>query len=97
MIAIALVLITYSVIANHHEYAPILINALIVVNARIVGCIIYFMKTKQIDAIALITLVIVFVMCLALVYTSGKENTALYWLMFYPVAVFAILGVKFGA
>ena len=55
------------------------------------------MKTKQIDAIAPITLVIVFVMCLALVYTGGKENTALYWLMFYPVAVYAILGVKFGA
>lgn len=97
MIAIALVLITYLVIANHHVYAPILTMALIVVNVTIVGCIIYFMKTKQIDAIALITLVIVFVMCLALVYTGGKENTALYWLMFYPVAVFAILGVKFGA
>ena len=40
---------------------------------------------------------IVFLMCLALVYTGGKDNTALYWLMFYPVAVFAILGVKFGA
>lgn len=97
MIAISLVLITYLVIANHQVYAPVLTAALILVNLTIVGCIIYFIKTREIDAIALITSVIVFVMCLALVYTGGKQNTALYWLMFYPVVVFAILGVKLGA
>ncbi|WP_213609867.1 diguanylate cyclase [Pseudoalteromonas sp.] len=96
MIAISLVLITYLVIANHQVYAPMLTAALILVNLTIVGCIIYFIKTREIDAIALITSVIVFVMCLALVYTGGKQNTALYWLMFYPVVVFAILGVKLG-
>lgn len=97
MITIALVLITYLVIANHGVYAPMLTVALVSVNVTIVGCIVYFIKTKQLNAIALITLMIVFLMCLALVYTGGKENTALYWLMFYPVAAFAILGVKFGA
>lgn len=74
MIAISLVLITYLVIANHQVYALMLTAALILVNLTIVGCIIYFIKTREIDAIALITSVIVFVMLLisvVLLYGPG--------------------------
>ena len=67
MITIALVLITYLVIANHGVYAPMLTVALVSVNVTIVGCIVYFIKTKQLNAIALITLMIVFLMMITII------------------------------
>lgn len=78
MIAIARVLISALVVLNYTVYSPILNTALIIVNMTMISCTIYFIKTGKVAAIALITLGIVFVMCLALIYTGGKNNTALY-------------------
>lgn len=96
MIGIAIVVITLLVFLNYSVYSPILTVALVIVNFTIISCAIYFIKTGKLEIVALISMIIVFIMCIALTYTGGKENTALYWLMFYPVVTFASLGVRLG-
>ncbi|WP_024611115.1 GGDEF domain-containing protein [Pseudoalteromonas sp. TB64] len=96
MIGISIVVITLLVFFNYELYSPILTISLIIVNITIIGCSVYFIKTGKLEIVALISMSIVCMMFVALVYTGGKENTALYWLMFYPVVTFASLGVRLG-
>ncbi|MBQ4859286.1 GGDEF domain-containing protein [Pseudoalteromonas sp. MMG007] len=96
MIAIAIVVLTILVALNYKIYSPILTVSLIVVNITIICSTVYFVKTGKLEVVALISMLIVFIMCVALTYTGGNENTALYWLMFYPVVSFASLGVKYA-
>lgn len=97
MIAIAIIVITMLVVSNYDVYSPILTVSLIAVNITFIMGTVYFIKTAKLEVVALISMGIVFIMCIALTYTGGKENTALYWLMFYPVVCFASLGVSRGA
>ncbi|MDO6546299.1 GGDEF domain-containing protein [Pseudoalteromonas carrageenovora] len=96
MIAIAIVVLSMLVILNYDVYSPILTISLILVNITITSSTLYFIKTGKLEVVALISMGIVFIMCIALTYTGGKENTGLYWLMFYPVVSFASLGAKHG-
>ncbi|GAA60656.1 two-component system, cell cycle response regulator [Pseudoalteromonas sp. BSi20652] len=97
MIAFAIVVLTFLIISNYDVYSPILTVSLLVANMTIIGSTVYFIQSRELESVALTTMVIIFLMCVALTYTGGKENTALYWLMFYPVVTFATLGVKLGA
>ncbi|MCQ8887371.1 GGDEF domain-containing protein [Pseudoalteromonas agarivorans] len=96
MIAIAIIVISMLVVFNYTVYSPILTASLFAVNITLISGTLYFIKTAKLEMVALISMCIVFIMCVALTYTGGKENTALYWLMFYPVVCFASLGVKHG-
>jgi hypothetical protein len=97
MIGISIVVIAVLVFLNYKVYSPILTASLIIVNITNICCSIYFIKTGNLQVVALISMSIVCMMFVALVYTGGKDNTALYWLMFYPVVTFASLGVRLGA
>lgn len=96
MIGISIVVITLLVFVNYQVYSLILTVALVIVNLTIISCAVYFIKTGKLEIVALISMSIVCMMCVALAYTGGKENTALYWLMFYPVVTFASLGIRAG-
>ncbi|KTD91812.1 GGDEF domain-containing protein [Pseudoalteromonas sp. H71] len=96
MIAFAIVVLVFLLLANYDVYSPILSVALLVANMTIIACTVYFFKTGKLEVVSITTMSIIFIMCIALIYTGGKENTALYWLMFYPVVTFATLGVRLG-
>ena len=96
MISIALVLITTLVMLNYPIYAKPLTVMLIVSDITFLVCAIYFMRTGRLSVVAALVLGIICALCVALVYTGGKENTALYWLMFYPVVAFSTLGLRVG-
>ncbi|KPH95827.1 diguanylate cyclase [Pseudoalteromonas porphyrae] len=96
MISIALVLVTTLVVLNYHIYAKPLTVMLVVSDITFLVCAIYFMRTGHLNAVAALVLGIICMLCVALVYTGGKENTALYWLMFYPVVAFSTLGLRIG-
>lgn len=96
MIAIAIVVITILLVNNYSVYSPILSTSLVVVNITFISGTVFFLKTNKLEGVALLSMSVVFIMCIALTYTGGKENTALYWLMFYPVVCFASLGLKHG-
>ncbi|ATG80021.1 MULTISPECIES: GGDEF domain-containing protein [Pseudoalteromonas] len=96
MIAISIVVISILIFLNYDVYSPILTSALIAVNVTIICSMFYFIKTGELETVALICMSIVFILCIVLTYTGGKENTALYWLMFYPVVTFSSLGVRLG-
>jgi len=93
----ALVLITSLVISNFHIYEMPLTVMLIVSDITIVLCLLYYFKTGNLMTIASIIMSIVLLLCISLIYTGGKENTALYWVMFYPVVSYVTLGLMFGS
>jgi len=96
MIFVALILITTLVVSNYDVYPIFLTVTLIVSDISLLVFALYFSKTGRFNTIAVIVLTIICVLCLALVYTGGKENTALYWVMFYPVVAFSTLGYRLG-
>jgi two-component system, cell cycle response regulator len=97
MIAIALVLVSCLIVLNYQLYTPLLTTMLTLVNVILIGCAIYYLKTNNLQIASVVAVGGVFILCICLGYTGGKENTALYWLMFYPVVTFAVLGVKQGS
>jgi len=93
----AIALITTLLILNYQVYALPLTVMLLISDIAIVGCLLYYFRTGNLTAIACIILLIIMLLCISLVYTGGKENTALYWLMFYPVVAYVTLGLKVGS
>ncbi len=96
MIIIAVLLITVLVVLNYKDYDPILSVVMILADITLLSCAAYFIKTNKLTTVALIVMSIICLLCLALAYTGGKENTALYWLMFYPIVAFSTLGFRLG-
>ncbi|WP_257326620.1 GGDEF domain-containing protein [Pseudoalteromonas rhizosphaerae] len=96
MIFIAVVLITTLVTVNYSVYAKLLTIMLVLSDLTFFICAVYFLRTGRLTGVAILVLSVICVLCLALVYTGGKENTALYWLMFYPVVSFSTLGLRVG-
>jgi diguanylate cyclase (GGDEF)-like protein len=96
MIFVALVLITSLVVSNHDVYPIFLTVMLVVSDITLLLFAWYFYKTGRFLLVTVTVLSIICVLCLALVYTGGKENTALYWVMFYPVVAFSTLGFRIG-
>jgi len=96
MIFIALLLISTLVTLNYQVYATFLTIMLVLSNITLFLCALYFYKTGHLTSVATLVMYIICGLCLALVYTGGKENTALYWVMFYPVVAFSTLGYRIG-
>lgn len=96
MSGIALVVFTGLLLANFQIYPWLLsitlFGALIAV---FINVVIYF-STRQLKNCSIGIALTVLLLSILLVYTGGKENTALYWIMFYPVVVFTMLGVRSG-
>ncbi|WP_254907762.1 GGDEF domain-containing protein [Pseudoalteromonas shioyasakiensis] len=93
----AIVLITSLVLSNYQIYALPLTIMLVVSDITIVLCMLYYFRTGALVSVSCIILSIILLLCVALVYTGGKENTALYWLMFYPIVAYVTLGLKVGS
>ncbi|MGJ8484154.1 GGDEF domain-containing protein [Pseudoalteromonas sp. SYSU M81236] len=93
----AIVLITSLVLSNYHIYAVQLTVMLLVSDITIVLCMLYYFRTGALVLVTSIILSIILLLCMSLVYTGGKENTALYWLMFYPIVSYVTLGLRTGS
>ena len=63
MIAIAIVVLTMLVALNYDVYSPILTVSLVVVIITIISSTLYFVKTGKLEVVALISMFIVFIMC----------------------------------
>lgn len=94
--SIAILVFTGLLIANYQSYprllSSILFGSLVAV---FINVVIYF-STRQLKNCGIGIALTVLLLSVMLVYTGGKENTALYWIMFYPVVVFTMLGVRYG-
>lgn len=97
MAAFAILVISTLVITNFEIYAPSLTVMLILSDITIIGCLYYYFRTGKLMIATITVLTIIFFLCISLIYTGGKENTALYWLMFYPVVTYVTLGFKAGS
>jgi len=97
MAAFAILVISTLVIVNFDVYATLLTTMLIISDITIICCLYYYFRTSKLTIATYIVLTIIFFLCISLIYTGGKENTALYWMMFYPVVTFVTLGFKAGS
>lgn len=97
MAAFAALVISMLVITNFDVYAPLLTVMLIISDITIICCLYYYFRTGKLTVATYTVLTIIFLLCISLIYTGGKENTALYWMMFYPVVAFVTLGFKAGS
>ncbi|ATD00084.1 MULTISPECIES: GGDEF domain-containing protein [Pseudoalteromonas] len=96
MSGIALVVFSGLLLANFQTYPWLLsITLLGALIAVFINVVIYF-STRQLKYCSIGIALTVLLLSILLVYTGGKENTALYWIMFYPVVVFTMLGVRSG-
>ena len=97
MISLAIVVLSGLLIANYDKYSPFLSSSLAgtLILVLISAFLFYLTSFKQLGRIVLCTGVLIFNACL--IYSGGTENTALYWVMYYPLIVYSIMGPKWGS
>ena len=97
MSSIALVVFSALLLVNFDVY-PWLLSVTLLggLIAVFINLVIYF-ATRQLKYCSVGVALTVLFLCILLVYTGGKENTALYWVMFYPIVVFTMIGIRYGS
>ncbi|MDO6718912.1 GGDEF domain-containing protein [Psychrosphaera sp. 1_MG-2023] len=81
---------------NWSTYPDLLLNILIINNIGLISSIAFYAKTKNLIVSGLICITFACILDLMLIYSGGKENTALYWTMFFPLAAYSVLGLTLG-
>ena len=96
MITLAVLVFSSLIITNYDVYSSFLlftiVAALIVVLAS--AFLFYLTSHRFQGRLLLCTGVLIFNACL--IYSGGTDNTALYWVMYYPLIVYSIMGPKYG-
>ncbi|MGB1198596.1 MAG: GGDEF domain-containing protein [Thalassotalea sp.] len=97
MVFIAIIVFSSLIYSNYEIYPPLLTATLALALAGLVTALLLFYKTKDLAKTTIIVSITILLLTALLTYTGGKDNTALYWLMFSPLAAFAIFGVYTGS
>lgn len=97
MSAIAVLVFSALLIANFSSY-PLILNITLMggLIAILLNVLVYALY-RQLKHVSLSITFTMLLLCCLLVYSGGKEQTALYWVMFYPVVAYTMLGVKLGS
>ena len=97
MIIIAILVFSSLIIVNHEIYDDFLLYSLVGALVMVVtsSCLFYLTSHRLGGRLLLCSGVLVFNGCL--IYSGGTENTALYWVMYYPLIVYSITGPKYGS
>ena len=96
MIVIAIFVFGGLIIANHDIYSDFLLYSLVGALAMVITSATLFYLTAYRLGGRLLLCAGVLVFNGSLIYSGGTENTALYWVMYYPLIVYSITGPKFG-
>lgn len=97
MSAVASVVLSILLIKNSDIYAPLLSSTLLIALLAVVFNVVVYFSTRRTYLCSVLISLAILPVCLSLVYTGGKDNTALYWIMFYPIVVYTMLGAVFGS
>ena len=97
MAFLGIVFLSVLVSINYQDYPPLLVQILLANDIGLLATVIYYLKTKNLKLCGFITTGIALVLNVLLIYSGGKDDTALYWVMFFPLVAFSILGVKWGS
>ncbi len=97
MIILAVFVLGGLLVSNHEKYSAFLNGSLASVLGIVIASALIFYLTpfKQPGRIILCIGVLGFNGCL--IYSGGSENTALYWVMYYPLIVYSITGPRLGS
>ena len=96
MASLGVLFLTILLLLNVDTYPSLLRSILWFSNLLLLGTLFFYYKTRNIRLAGWINALITFGLNLLLIYSGGKQDTALYWVLFFPVAAFAILGVRGG-
>lgn len=96
MIIIAIFVFSGLIVANHDIYSEFLLYSLVGALFMVVisACLFYLTSHRLTGRLLLCAGVLAFNG--SLIYSGGTDNTALYWVMYYPLIVYSITGHKFG-
>lgn len=96
--AVTAIVVFIGLILSNYLIYPLLLTTTLVfaLTGMSIALLLYF-KTKDLAKTTLISSVVIIILVVFLTYTGGKENTALYWLMFSPLAAYAIFGIYWGS
>lgn len=100
MVAMALLgicALTVLITINWRTYPDLLLNILIINDLGLTASLIIYFKTKQLKLAGVVCIVCALLLDMMLIYSGGKEDTALYWAMFFPLAAFSVSGVRLGS
>lgn len=97
MAILGIVFLTVLVTINYQDYPPLLLQILLVNDLGLLASVVYYLKTKNLKISGYFTTGIALILNVLLIYSGGKEDTGLYWVMFFPLVAYSILGVKSGS
>ena len=97
MATLGVLFLTTLLLVNVDTYPRLLRSILWFSDVLLIATMMFYYKIRNIRFAGWVNSLITFGLNLLLVYSGGKQDTALYWVLFYPVAVFAILGVRGGS
>jgi two-component system, cell cycle response regulator len=97
MIVIAVVVFSSLLISNYDTYSTLLFSSLlgVLIFILISAALFYLTPFQQAGRLVLCGGVLGFNGCL--IYTGGAENTALYWVLYYPLICYSITGHRWGS
>lgn len=81
---------------NYQQYPELLTQILAFSNFSLMASLAYFFYSKNIKRSGFVVIGFTTILSLLLIFSGGKEDTGLYWVMFFPLAAFSILGLKWG-
>ncbi|QTH62957.1 GGDEF domain-containing protein [Psychrosphaera ytuae] len=97
MIIIAIFVLSGLIISNHEIYSQFLLYSLIGALVMVVtSATLFYLTSHRLGGRLLLCTGVLLFNC-SLIYSGGTENTALYWVMYYPLIVYSITGPKFGS
>lgn len=89
--------LTVLIATNWHLYSNLLLNILLINDLALILSLAYYFKTKNLRVAGAVCIACAFLLDVMLIYSGGKENTALYWALFFPLAAYSVSGVKAGS
>lgn len=97
MATIGIFALTALLALNWSNYSVLLFNILVFNNLGMIGSVVFYFKTKNLRLSGLICIFFALALVLMLIYSGGKQDTALYWALYFPLAAFSVCGLRHGA
>lgn len=96
MTVLGIVVVASLLVSNFDKYPTSLSLALVSLAISLIASGAFYCRTKNISLTGKIICFLLLLFNGLLMYLGGKEGTALYWILFYPLVAFSVLGLRSG-
>lgn len=89
--------LTILISLNWQSYPQLLLNILVINDIALIASLALYFKTKRLKLAGFVCILCALLLDIMLIYSGGKEDTALYWALFFPLAAYSVSGVRLGS